>query len=108
MDISTFKPINRHVQIIPFFEKSKKPTEVLLPEDYSPDQEKYVVARVVAVSSDCCSQVRRSHAENQYGSGLRAIVDRSMIEKVETPDKTFYIILENYIIGLLCSPGDLD
>ena len=98
----TLKPVNRHVLLVPHIKKKENQSKsgVLLPEDYQPDNRKYVTATVIDIAEDCNSTLtslrRGNHADSRD-----VIVDRSMIEEVEHNSKNYYLILENYIVGLL-------
>lgn len=90
-------PSNRHIQIVPHFKEEKNDSAVLLPEDYQPEEDRFVLATLVAVAPDCSSQfvsLKRSKERAEV------LVDRSMIEKIECKDKVFYIVLENYVVGV--------
>tara|TARA_B100000214_G_scaffold88339_1_gene60769 strand:+ start:12378 stop:12698 length:321 start_codon:yes stop_codon:yes gene_type:complete len=106
LKITKFKPVNRHIHIVPHTEEPKQESGVLLPENYNPEQTKYVTANVIAVAADCNSQIQKSFRAG-LGS-LKIIVDRSMIELVETKNKKLHVILENYVVGLLDTPDILD
>ena len=92
----SFHPINRHIQIEPHDEDQKTLSGVLLPEDYSPDKQKYITATVLAISSDCSSPVKQA-----LSGGSKIIIDRSMAEEIVLSGNTYHIILENYIVGSL-------
>ncbi len=94
-------PLNRHVQIVPHFNERGEISQngVLLPEDFTPEESRYITATVVAVAPDC-TQLKRSYpAESRI-----IVVDRSMIEEVKLHNKACYLILENHILAQL---GDL-
>ena len=97
----TLKPVNRHFLIVPHFEskEGKSTAGVLLPEDYEPRSPRHIVATVVDVAEDCSAQFRK--LRRGTFSDRRIIVDRSMIEEVNTGDKVNYLILENYVVGIL-------
>jgi len=99
--ITKLKPVNRHLSLVlsPEKETDEKQSKVLLPDNYSPKKDKYTLATVVDVSSDCAEAFRslvRSASETR-----RVIVDRSMIEEVVVEDRTHYLILENYVVGII-------
>ena len=96
----SLKPVNRHLLIVPHF-KGEEPNEsgILLPEDYKPQEERYIVATVVDVAQDCAEPFQK--LRRGTFSDKTVVVDKSMIEEVNVKDKTNHLILENYVVGLL-------
>jgi co-chaperonin GroES (HSP10) len=93
------KPVNRHLTITPHVKKNETNTGVLLPDGFEPEEDRYITATVLEVAPDCATpfQKMRGHTTNSR----TVVVDRSMIEEVKISDKTYYTILENYIVGIL-------
>ena len=97
----TIKPVNRHLLIIPHFEQKKTQSGVLLPEDYNPEQDRYMTATVLDAAKDCSIDLKNA-ARNQYSRGSNdVIVERSMVESMLIKNKKYHLILENYVIGIL-------
>lgn len=91
------KPVNRHLLIFPHFkEEEKDDAGILLPEDYKPKEERYITATLVDVAPDCAPHFRSLSRERK-----EVIVDRGMIEEITYKDKKFFLILENYVVGIL-------
>ncbi len=93
------KPVNRHILIVPHVNKNETNSGVLLPEDYSPEQDSYIEATVIDVAEDCSRQFKTM----QYGTiteEKKIIVDRKMIQEVKLKDHKHYLILENYVVGV--------
>ena len=101
--IKTLKPLNRHITIVPHFTK-KKETDVLLPEGYKQQESRFVKATIVDVASDCTETLR--HARYTGQGGCEVVVDRSMIEEVEIGERTHYVVLENYVLGIYRRPDE--
>ncbi len=100
-NLSRFKPLNRHLSIVPHFRKSEAENSgVLLPEDFSQENQQHLIATVLEISSDCSPPFQRLRATCEV---QQVVVDASMIKKVETKKKTHYLILENYVLGFLGS-----
>jgi len=98
----TLKPVNRHILIVPHFKKEKDTKGVLLPDDYKPKEDKYISATILDVARDCSNTfLRHSKDTRKFEENSTVIVDRSMIEKVNYKDKDYYIILENYVCGMI-------
>ena len=90
-----FSPVNRHLVIeIPEKDAQQTSTGILLPEDYSPTQEKYIVATAQQWSSD----VRFAE---QMTPGCEILIDSSMIQEITVKNEKFTIVLDNYVIGIL-------
>lgn len=99
--IVALRPTNRHLTIIPHFIRREKSSDVLLPDDFKQEEATYVKATVIDVASDCCDDFRRL---NFSGENSDVIVQRSMIEEVTVDNKTHYMILENYVMGIYRRP----
>ena len=90
-----FKPVNRYIQV-----KINKPEQdldeygIVLPDDYSPKEERYIIADVVSCATDV-----RFHFE--MVEGKKIVIDRSMVEEISINNETISIILDNYVVGLL-------
>ena len=65
---------------------------ILLPEDYKPDESPFAAVRVLDWDRQSVSLDLRLNEV--------VIVNRSMIEEVKYNENTFYVILENYVMGL--------
>ncbi len=98
--VLSLKPLNRHLVIVPHLKKENKTDHgVLLPEDYKPEQERWISATVVDVAPDCSDGVR--NLRPGFSEATDILVDRSMIDEVTHKGKKFYVILENYVMGIL-------
>ena len=90
-----FKPVNRYIQV-----KINKPEQdldeygIILPDDYNPKEEKYIVANVVSCADDVRFDIET--VENK-----KIVVDQSMIEEITINNETISIILDNYVVGLV-------
>ena len=104
--IERMKPVNRHLLVIPHETRKPKNTSgVLLPEDFEKEKGRYSLVTVIDVASDCASEFKKFSFSN-YGEATskRAIVQTSMLEKVEVGEKKYFLILENYVMGILEAP----
>lgn len=98
----TLKPVNRHLLIVPHYKKEKDTKGVLLPEDYKPREDKYISATILDVASDCSNTfLKHSRDTRRFQENSTIIVDRAMIETVSYKEKDYYIILENYVCGVI-------
>ena len=98
------KPVNRHLLVIPHIAKNETTTGVLLPDDFKPDEDRYIEATVIDVASDCSTQFKHLRLGNI--DNKKIIVDRTMIEEVKLKDKTHHMILENYVVGVYRRPDE--
>ena len=88
------EPRNRHILVVPN-EEEPPPEEagrVLLPETYRPEQSPYLATTVLCVAPDVSQRVM---------GGDTIIVERSMLNEVTFEGETFYLVLENYILGVI-------
>ena len=89
-----FKPLNRHVLIEKIEEEAVKEKDslVLVPEDYKLKSqfESYTVLRHAAD----CEKMDESFIYK------KVVVEESMVQKISLKEKTYYLILENYIYGI--------
>ena len=86
-------PRNRHLVIEPIEEKEEeKESAVLVPEGYGKPKPPFLQARVKEVSPDCTSN---------FSKGDKIIIERSMLQELSVEDLDFYLVLENYVYGVL-------
>ncbi len=102
--VEILKPVNRHLLIVPHVQKNETNTGVLLPDDYNPDENQYVEASVIEIADDCDKQFKHLRYNNIDNN--RIVVDKSMIQEVTLKDKTHYMILENYVVGVYRRPDE--
>ena len=91
------KPFNRHLLIEPLEIEERKQEEqsvIVLPTDYEKPKSPYLLGRVLAVADDCALSVNKEEV---------LIIERRMLHNIEIYDKTYYLVLENYIFGRLDS-----
>ena len=87
-------PRNRHLLVEPLPEKEENKPEsgVLLPDSYKPVENRYEAVRVVELAADCSINC---------DPGEVIIVEKSMINEMNFDGETFYLVLENYVMGVL-------
>ena len=88
-----FSPRNRHLLV----EKIEKPQSqdkpsILLPDDYKPVIEEHSYVRIRDIAPDCSVNISK---------GDLALVETHMLNKVELEEEVSFLILENYILGVL-------
>jgi co-chaperonin GroES (HSP10) len=88
-----FKPVNRHILIdLGRINTPDPETLIVLPDDYAPEQAKFIKARTIACAEDVRFKINTDD---------EVIVDRSMIEEITIGSTTYNVILDNYIMGIL-------
>ncbi len=85
-------PCNRHVLIQPIESEHEEDSNILLPEDYAPEESAYAKAEVLDWANDCKIQLEE---------GCTAIVTRHMIEEVDICGNVYHLVLENHIIAMM-------
>jgi hypothetical protein len=97
----SLKPVNRHFLIVPHYEAKADDTQsaVLLPDGYEPPTSRHIIASVVDIAPDC-SEHFKNLRHGAFSDNL-VVVDRGMIEEISINNKTNYLILENYVVGIL-------
>jgi len=89
--MSNFTPFNRHILIDVIEEQEEeKKHSFLLPDDYKKQKSPYALCKVRDFSCDCKIDI---------ATNMNIVVQRSMIEQIEILDKTYYLVLENYVYG---------
>ena len=92
----SLSPVNRHILIEPIkaeIKEEEQPT-VLLPKGYKmAATEPYTSAKVIKVAEDCQQRFRALR-------GLTIMVDSSMIQEITFNNSIFYLVLENYVLGV--------
>ena len=93
------KPVNRHLTVIPHLKKNETKTGVLLPDDFEVEEDRFVTATVLDVAADCAPafQKMRGHSTDSRV----VVVERSMVEEITVADKSYFTVLENYVVGIL-------
>jgi len=93
------KPINRHITIIPHIKKNETSTGVLLPEDFEIEEDRFITATVMDVAADCCSPLQKLRSRTIDDKLI--VIERAMIEEIVVRNKSYFTILENYVVGIL-------
>jgi co-chaperonin GroES (HSP10) len=90
-----FKPVNRYLHVdIEQNKDNQTESGILLPDNFKPNEQRYVCAKVISVSDD-------SKFSEHITEGSIIIVDKSMIEEINFIDKSINVVLENYILGVV-------
>ncbi len=87
-----FKPVNRYLLVKQIKDGEKQESLIVLPEDYKPEEERFILVEVMAVPNDIRFNVVK---------GDKLIVDRSMVEEIKIEGTNYNVILDNYVIGII-------
>ena len=87
-----FKPTNRNLWVELKEEPEQDKSAVLLPEDYNKAVPEFAVVKIKDAALDC---------KVNWASGVELLVEASMIREATINNKTIYIILENYVLGVI-------
>jgi len=86
-------PVNRYILIdVPATSEKNTESLIVLPEDYKPEEERYITVNAVSAADDVRFEIEEA-------SGL--VVDRSMIEQISIRGTIYNVILDNYVIGII-------
>ena len=89
------KPFNRHLLVQPIEEeKEEEQSVIVLPSDYEKPVSPYLTAVILDYSDDCKQDLTKLDT---------VVVERRMLHTIEIYNKTYYLVLENYIFGRLDS-----
>ena len=86
------RPVNRHILVDYSPPQENADSGILLPDDYKPPTEDYVVVNVLAVSEDVSI---RCNTDDQI------VIDKKMLQEISVNHSIYYLILENYVIGVI-------
>ena len=104
VSLKSLQPLNRHLVVIPHFEEEENSSGVLLPEEFSKNQNRYIQATIVSISSDCSPEFRK--IKYDFTDDRVVVLDSTMLEKISLNDKDYYMILENYVMGIFRRPDE--
>jgi co-chaperonin GroES (HSP10) len=81
--------------------EDKTESGIFLPEDNSRREDsRHIVATVIDVAADC-NEAYKKYVKGLMPHSREIIIDSTMIQEIPYKGKSFYLILENYVVGLL-------
>ena len=86
------RPVNRHIVVDYSPPQENAESGILLPDDYKPPTEDYVLVDVLAISDDVSI---RCNTDDQI------VIDKKMLQEITVGHSNYYLILENYVIGVI-------
>ena len=90
-----FKPLNRHLLIkkVELEEEEKEESLVLVPDDYKLAKKAlHAVYNVIDTAEDCEKVLDCTNK--------KVVVDETMVQEIVLSNKTYYLVLENYVYGV--------
>ena len=94
-----FIPTNRHILIQKNEILPEEDSIVLLPDDYKPKVEEYVKVRILKIADNCAIEAL---------PGDELVVREAFIEEISLDGKTFYLVLENHVMGVIENEEDFE
>jgi len=90
----SFVPLNRHLLVKPVGqdEDSEPAPAILLPDGYKPVKSGYEAVEITQVAKDC---------NLALVPGQVAIVQASMIDKIDYEGREYWIVLQNHVVGTI-------
>ena len=105
INLKKLVPVNRHLVVVPHNKKKETKSGVLLPDDYTVEEGRYITATVVDVAKDCSEHFKKLKYDHPNESIV--CVEKSMIQEVDTENTRHFIVLENYIVGIVSDVDEM-
>lgn len=86
------RPVNRHILVEYSPPQENKDSGILLPDDYKPPEQNHVLVKVLSVAEDVSI---RCSTDDQI------LIDKKMLNEISVNHSIYYLILENYVIGVI-------
>ena len=88
----SLSPCNRHILVEKIKERKDTESNILLPEDYKPREEEFIVVQVRDCAADCSISVSK---------GDKIVVPQHMVQEFSYQDEMYRVVLENHVYGIL-------
>ena len=88
----TFTPVNNYLYVRTVENPDTEERGILLPQDYRAVESPFAVVEVVSCSGE---------SGTLWGPGLQLVVEAHMLRDIQHNGKTFTVIKENHVIGIL-------
>ena len=88
----TLTPVNNYLVVQTVEDTDAEDSGILLPQDYRSVESPFAVVEVVNCSGE---------SGTLWGTGLQLVVEAHMLRDIEHNGKTFTVIKENHVIGIL-------
>jgi len=89
-----FTPVNNYLYVKAVEEATEETpdSQILLPQEYRSVESPFAVVEIV----NCAGE-----SGTLWGTGLRVVVEARMLQDIPHKGKTFTVIKENHVIGIL-------
>jgi len=86
------RPVNRHILVEYSPPQENKDSGILLPDDYKPPEQNHVLVKVLSVAED---------VSIRCDTNDEILIDKKMLNEISVQHSIYYLILENYVIGVI-------
>lgn len=86
------RPVNRHILVDYSPPQEKTETGILLPDDYKAPEQNHIAVSVLGVADDVSFRCEK---------GDKIVIDKKMLDELSVEHSTYYLILENYVLGVI-------
>jgi hypothetical protein len=98
----SFEPYNRHLLLAAVQEeKEEEESTILVPDDYVIKKSPHGLYKIKKVAEDC-------ERFDEDDVNKFAVVNDGMVEEIKVRDRTYYLLLENYVYGLFYDKRDYE
>ena len=87
-----FTPVNNYLYVRTVEDTDSDENRILLPQDYRSAESPFAVVEVVNCSGE---------SGTLWGCGLQLVVEAHMLRDIQHNGKTYTVIKENHVIGIL-------
>ena len=88
----TFTPVNNYLYVKTVEDTDNEDSGILLPQDYRAVESPFAVVEVLNCSGE---------SGTLWGCGIQLVVEAHMLRDIQHNGKTFTVIKENHVIGIL-------
>ena len=96
-----FEPRNRHLLLEPTAKEEQEESTILVPDDYVVKKSPHGLYKIKKIAEDC-------ERFDEADADKLAIVNDGMVEEIKVRDRTYYLLLENYVYGLFYDKRDYE
>ena len=83
-------PTNRYLVVAPIEQEEENSSTVLIPEGVS-----------IKASAFCLVELVEPNAASSLNKGMKLIAQSHLLERAEIAGNTYYLLLENHVVGFL-------
>jgi hypothetical protein len=83
-------PLNRYLVVVPIDNEEESSSTVLIPEGVS-----------IKASAFCLVELVEPNASSSLRKGMKLVAQSHLLERAEIAGNTYYLLLENHVVGFL-------